>query len=246
MGGVTPSANEGTGMERFEMKPRSTTVENAYEALQHAILSGQLAQGVQLREAGLASMLGISRPPLREALRQLEEQGLVQRIPYRGAFVAEVTKETIDEIASVRRLVEPYAVELGLPHLRGEGRPEIEATLAELDRAAQTDDLASCLEAHLILHRQCYQASGHSLLLSLWNGWENKLRLFLASELQGPETPVTTAESHRQLWNTILDGDPDKISETIKVHVHGSTPDVPDGDERHQSNNRAERPLEYL
>jgi len=93
---------------------RTTTPEGVYRVLRAAILDGQVPPGGQLREAYIASDLGISRSPLREALTRLEEEGLVVKIPFRGAFVVEVSAHDVAEIASIRLRVEPFAGELSM------------------------------------------------------------------------------------------------------------------------------------
>src|ERR1700756_1668764 len=85
-----------------------TTPGSVAHVLRNAILEGRLKPGSQLRETHLAADLGVSRAPLREALGLLAEEGLVEKIPYRGAFVAEVSHESIAEIASLRKRLEPY------------------------------------------------------------------------------------------------------------------------------------------
>lgn len=97
---------------KFEwQEQRTTTPDGVYRTLRAAILDGTVPPGGQLREAHIAKDLGISRSPLREALTKLEEEGLVVKIPYRGAFVVEVSAREVAEIDSVRLRVEPYAAE---------------------------------------------------------------------------------------------------------------------------------------
>ncbi len=93
--------------------------EGVYGVLRAAILDGTVPPGGQLRERDIAADLGVSRSPLREALTRLEEEGLIVKIPFRGAFVVEVSAQDIAEIASIRLLVDPYAGELALDALRG-------------------------------------------------------------------------------------------------------------------------------
>src|SRR5688500_19306911 len=90
---------------------RTTTPEGVYRVLRRAILDGTLPPGGQLRERDIATDLGISRSPLREALTRLEEEGLVGKVPFRGAFVVGVSAEESAEMAWMRLLVEPYAGE---------------------------------------------------------------------------------------------------------------------------------------
>jgi DNA-binding GntR family transcriptional regulator len=117
------------------LEQRTTTPDGVYAVLRAAILDGTVPAGGQLREAHIAADLGISRSPLREALTRLEEEGLVVKIPFRGAFVVEVSARDVADIASIRVLVEPYAAELSAEALRGSERPGLMRTIEELHRA---------------------------------------------------------------------------------------------------------------
>src|SRR5215207_5628181 len=124
---------------------RTTTPEGVYRVLRAAILDGTVPPGGQLRERDIADDLGISRSPLREALTRLEEEGLVVKIPFRGAFVVEVSADDIAEIASVRLLVEPYVGELSAEALRGAERPRLTEAIEELRRAANDNDIPASI-----------------------------------------------------------------------------------------------------
>ena len=147
---------------KFEwLEQRTTTPDGVYRVLRAAILDGAVPPGGQLREARIAADLGISRSPLREALTKLEEEGLIVKIPFRGAFVVEVSAEDVAEIASIRLLVEPYAAELSAEALRGPQRATLMQTVEDLNRATQDDDIPASIDAHLRFHRLFYDLSGH-------------------------------------------------------------------------------------
>ena len=128
---------------------RTTTPEGVYRVLRAVILDGTVPPGGQLRERDIAADLGISRSPLREALTRLEEEGLIVKIPFRGAFVVEVSAHEVAEIASIRLLVEPYAAELALEALRGPERPRLTQTIEQFHRATEQNDIPTSIEAHL-------------------------------------------------------------------------------------------------
>src|SRR5688500_1547327 len=140
---------------------RTTTPDGVYRVLRAAILAGSVPAGGQLREAHIAADLGISRSPLREALTKLEEEGLIVKIPFRGAFVVEVSAREVAEIASIRLLVEPYAAELSAEALRGPERPELMRAAEELHRATETNDIPASTDAHLRFHRLSHDLAGH-------------------------------------------------------------------------------------
>jgi DNA-binding GntR family transcriptional regulator len=201
---------------------RTTTPDGVYRVLRAAILDGTVPAGGQLREAHIAGDLGISRSPLREALTRLEEEGLIVKIPFRGAFVVEVSAREVAEIASVRLLVEPYAAELSAEALRGPRRPELLRAIEELDRATKKNDIPASIDAHLRFHRLFYDLSGHGVLQSLWNGWETKLRLYLTVDHRTYSDPHEIAAEHERLVATALEGDIEGFRQELANHFQSA------------------------
>lgn len=205
---------------------RATTPDGVYRVLRTAILGGQVSPGEQLRETHIAADLGISRSPLREALTKLEEEGLVVKIPFRGSFVVEVSARDVAEIASIRVLVEPYAAELSAAALRGPERPRLKQTIEELYRATDTNDVPASIDAHLRFHKLFYELSGNAALLSLWNGWENKLRLYLAADHPTYNSLHDIAVEHERLANLALEGDMDGFRRELTSQFHNALSDT--------------------
>ncbi|MEU1849047.1 GntR family transcriptional regulator [Streptomyces sp. NPDC019990] len=205
---------------KFEWQEhRMTTPDGVYRVLRAAILDGTVPPGGQLREAHIAADLGISRSPLREALTKLEEEGLVVKIPYRGAFVVEVSAREVAEIDSVRLHIEPYAAELSLEALRGPERPQWLQTLEDLRRAMEEDNVPASIDAHLRFHRLFYDLSGHGVLQSLWNGWETKLRLYFSVDHRTyNEDPHLLVVEHERLAAVALEGDTDAFRQELAAH----------------------------
>jgi len=210
------TSRDGVSLGRITQR---TTPGSVALVIRNAILEGRLKPGSQLRETHLAADLGVSRAPLREALGLLAEEGLVDKIPYRGAFVAEVTQESIAEIASLRKRLEPYAIELALPHLRGSTR-----ILEDMALGADDNDPAATIDAHMAFHRAFYELSGHQLLLDLWKGWEAQLQLFFSADHQLFADLHDMVADHQRLLSIIDTGDLDAITAEIDRHVHGGLP----------------------
>jgi len=208
---------------------QSTTADAALEAVRNAILDGTFPPGSQLREAHLATELGISRAPLREALNRLELEGLVERIPFRGSFVAEVSVRAVTEIAALRAVLEPYAVEHALPYFAtSEGRAELIEAVNTLSEVTAAGDRPGSLEAHLAIHGLLYRASGNGALYDLWKSWEAQLRLFLAVDQQSFSHLDELAVSHGALLAAIESGDAKRIRAELSGHIHPMTAeDVP-------------------
>ncbi|MCP2251141.1 GntR family transcriptional regulator [Lentzea aerocolonigenes] len=204
---------------KFEwIEDRTTTPDGVYRVLRAAILDGTVPPGGQLREAHIAADLGISRSPLREALTKLEEEGLIVKIPYRGAFVAEVSARDVAEIDAIRLLVEPYAAELSAEALRGSERSRLLQTVEDLHQALAKNDIAASVDAHLGFHRLFYDLSGSGALQNLWNGWETKLRLYLSVDHQTYSDPRELAVEHERLAAVALEGSIDEFRKELAAH----------------------------
>ena len=204
---------------------QSTTADGALRAVRNAILDGTLPPGSQLREVHISAELGISRAPLREALNRLELEGLVVRIPFRGAFVAEVSATAVAEIAALRAVLEPYAVECALPHFAtAEGRAELVDAVSTLSERTSEGDRPGSLEAHLAIHGLLYRASGNQALYDVWKSWELQLRLFLAVDHQAFPQLSDLAVTHRALLAAIEAGDMKQIRRELTGHIHSKVP----------------------
>jgi DNA-binding GntR family transcriptional regulator len=207
---------------KFGGLERTTTPEGVYRVLRAAILDGTVPPGGQLRERDIATDLGVSRSPLREALTRLEEEGLIVKIPFRGAFVVEVSAHEVAEIASIRLLVEPYAGELAHEALRGPERPRLTQAVEELRQATDKNDIPASIDAHLQFHRLFYDFSGHGVLRGLWNGWETKLRLYLTVDHRSYSDLHDIAVEHERLAAVALEGDTDAFRRELAQHFQSA------------------------
>jgi DNA-binding GntR family transcriptional regulator len=211
---------ESSGVKIFEPLDQRTTPAAVYQQIRRAILEGHLPAGSQLLEAHISRDMGISRSPLREALARLEEDGLIEKVPFRGAFVAEVRPEIIQQIATLRVLVEPYAVHTAIHRMQEAESARLDQELASQRAAVQTNDPAEMIEAHLSFHRLFYELSGNELLLDLWNSWESKLQLFLVADHQAFGDLKEVPRAHQQLVEVIRRGDQAAILEAVRHHIH--------------------------
>jgi DNA-binding GntR family transcriptional regulator len=207
----------------LEMEPieQRTMADNALVALREAILTGKFSPGDQLRETRVADQLGISRAPVREALQILEEEGLVERIPFRGSFVAEISETVINEIEALRKVLEPYATVLAMKSMSDTGvTDELKGAVEELKRTATESDVAGCIEAHLNFHRILYRAAGNSVLFDIWSSWESQLKLYLMIDHRSFSNLLDVTVEHQEILNAILEQDVARVRQSLKNHIH--------------------------
>ena len=202
-----------------------TTPGSVAQKLRTAILDGTLPPGSQLRETPLSVDLGVSRAPLREALGILADEGLVVKYPYRGAFVAEVSAIGMSEIASLRKRLEPFAIELAIPRLTGVRRIKVTRALEDMAIGADNGDATATIDAHMAFHRAFYELAEHKLLLDLWRSWEAQLQMFFSADQRAFADLHDMVADHERLLAVIDRGDLDEITREISVHVHSPSPD---------------------
>jgi DNA-binding GntR family transcriptional regulator len=163
----------------FARHNRSALHQDVYSALKEAILRGQLQPGTRLREADIAAQMGISRAPIREALRQLEQEGLAVNSPYKGTFVATFTPDDIRELCAVRSLLEGYAVAQAVQRITPDDIERLTAIMDEMLAVARQDvDLAVFIEKDLSFHEEICRLSGNRRLFAVWSTLASQTRLY--------------------------------------------------------------------
>ena len=135
--------------------------------LREAIVEGRLAPGETVVEAQLSRQLGVSRAPLREALRSLENEGLIVSVPWRGAFVAPLTERGVTELQAFRRLLEVFAAEQVLAQ-DAVDVSSLDDLVVEMERCAEAGNLDCMNETDVRFHTRIVEMSGNALLLDVW------------------------------------------------------------------------------
>jgi DNA-binding GntR family transcriptional regulator len=192
---------------------------DAIAAIRRAILGGVFPPGSPLVERRIAEEMGVSRGPVREALRKLEEEGLVVTTPYNVTQVAEVGLKRIQEITALREALEPLAISQALPQLRNGGLAQLQRLMAAMRAAGKAGDRESLIEFHLAFHRTYYEMADNALLLQVWTLMEGQTRLYLHVHHLPPETLTDYAEHHQQLLQPFEQGTLDEIHAAVTQHV---------------------------
>jgi DNA-binding GntR family transcriptional regulator len=176
------------------------------DILREAIWRGRLRPGQRLNEQWLATEMGVSRPPLREAIRVLEQEGLVVSVPRRGAFVRQLTGDDIFEIYVVRCALEGMAAELLVASADEESTAQLQRIIDRVE-SPTTDDLRAKIDEDLQFHRTLVRLSGNVRLAAMWEQLAGQLRLALT--LVDPSFfDVDYVElTHRSLVEAIARGD---------------------------------------
>jgi DNA-binding GntR family transcriptional regulator len=192
----------------------------AARAMREAILSGRFTQGERLNEAQLSQQLGVSRGPLREAFRQLEEEGLLISKPHRGTYVALITTEELIEVLTLREHLEPFAMQSaltrgGLVLLR-----DLSAALRDMYKAAAKDDAGAVADAHTRFHSVFYIHAEHRLLRTMWDRLVVPLRLYLRIHQRTFPNLKDVAKEHERLLELVQAGETGPLITEIRHHLH--------------------------
>jgi DNA-binding GntR family transcriptional regulator len=190
-------------------------------ALRHAITSGALRPGERLVEQTLAEELGVSRAPLREALRQLTGEGLVVAVPHKGTTVVELTKDDILEIYRLRAALEPLAVERLIELRNPEHLVDLRGIIAELQAALPERDPIAVASLDMRFHERMCELSGLPRLLTAWRGLGNQLRSYFTVADYFYDD-YSLVDNHEQLVKVIEQGDPEQAYEAVQRHILGA------------------------
>ena len=197
--------------------------ELASEALRTMILSGELRPGDRVVENRLTEQLGVSRPPLREALKELEHEGLIVQHARRGAVVTPLTQHDVYEIVTMREDLETMAVRLGVPVRDPALLRPVEDALRAIERAAEDDDEAAATESGFAFHLAVVGLAGHRRLSDAYRALALQMQLCMGlnrSARKPRETLTGNATRHRSLLEQIKEGNPEAVLAALSTHGH--------------------------
>ena len=215
----TNPANSDVSLSAVPIDARSVR-QQALERLRRGIVQGVLAPGEHLREDRLALDLEISRGPIREALRQLEQEGLVTSFPHRGCFVAAISRAEIEHVLlPVRLTLEAYAVPRALAYLQPGDHAWLEAIALEMHRAAKIGERLRIAELDVAFHQRLMTLAREPHTLQLWSMISGRLqRFFLECSVLHPRL-VDIAIEHDELLAALRAGDATELARVLEVHI---------------------------
>ena len=205
--------------------PLVTKSDVAYLRVRELILSGELAPGSVLNQTSLARTIGISTTPLREALRRLKQQGLVELDAHRDARVAPLDAEEARDLLELRLALDPLAASLAAQRRTTQDIAEMRTALGGLE-SLPADPTAQQLAAHRRFHAAIYRASHNARLVTtlddLWDAADRYRRHGLQTERTAEER-AEKAREHALLFDAIVEGDDTTAEEVMRTHIRTST-----------------------
>jgi DNA-binding GntR family transcriptional regulator len=200
------------------------------DRLRADILSGVYGPGDRLVERRLAHRFGVSHIPLREALARLVEEGLVVRPPRRGARVASLSPRMLDEVSSLRVVLEQFAVRRLEGRFTPVARAELQAIVDAMVRAAEQHDLALVHELDQQFHEYLWRLTDHALLMEVAGQLRGRVTHFYraAAAPLGPDGLRRHAETHQELLDVIASGDLRAAEQAMEQHIRAAAQRIAD------------------
>lgn len=190
-----------------------------FNTLRQAILTGELKPGERLMEIHLANKLGVSRTPIREAIRKLELEGLVTMIPRRGAEVAQITEKSMNDVLEVRRAMDALCVELACDRITAEELAQLKAACDSFEAAVKTGDVKKIAQADVALHDIIVHATGNQRLIQLVNNLSEQMYRYRFEYIKDSSQHERLVEEHRIIYQSIVQKDKETASQAAKTHI---------------------------
>ena len=199
-------------------------VQQVTETLRMAIIAGRFAPGERLIESVLSTELGTSRGPVREALRQLENEGLVMSFPYRGAVVLGVSDDEVHEVLiPIRLTLERSSFARALEKMTDNDFAELGKQIWLMEQAGKANNLLKLVEADLAFHEIVILASGQLHTLQIWRTIEPRIRAYFY-RYERFRSFEETVEEHRTLLAALQTRDPAIALEQLELHIDVPAP----------------------
>ena len=191
------------------------------ENIREAVFRGTLKQGERLQEVELSRTYNVSRGTVREALRLLQDEGMVRILPHRGAFVAKLTPRTIEETYSLRILLECYAVEQAITRktYTKQVLATLQALLSQMEKLRQTGDYYPMIQVDFEFHNQLCSPCDHHMLMEALRTAQTSARLCMAAlTFVGSKIPANPRR-HRPILKAVQNGDAREARQAITFHL---------------------------
>lgn len=190
-----------------------------FNTLRQAILTGELKPGERLMEIHLADRLGVSRTPIREAIRKLELEGLVTMIPRKGAQVAKITEKNLKDVLEVRRALDMLAVRLACHRMQDEEKRELKKACDEFAKVTKNCNTKDITEADVRFHDIILKSSGNDRLVQLVNNLAEQMYRYRLEYIKDSSYHERLVQEHEAIYNAIINCEEDKAATAVVTHI---------------------------
>lgn len=190
-----------------------------FRTLRQAILTGEMKPGERLLEIHLANKLGVSRTPIREAIRMLELEGLVIMVPRRGAQVAQITEKSMSDVLEVRCALDELAVELACARITEEEKEELMAACEAFEKATLTGQVHVIAKADVEFHDIIFKAAGNPRLTQMINNLAEQMYRYRFEYIKDESQHQMLVKEHRRICESISSKDVVASKDAIREHI---------------------------
>ncbi len=199
-----------------------------FKTLRQAILRGELKPGERLMEIQLANKLGVSRTPIREAIRKLELEGLVLMIPRKGAEVAEIKEKGLRDVLEVRRALEELSVQLACDRITAEQLEELETAAEEFRKVLKSEDVTEIAQADVRFHDVIYKAADNQRLMQLLNNLGEQMYRYRVEYLKDSSVYEQLIKEHEEIISHLKKHEKEKAVKMMCEHIDNQVTAVTD------------------
>ena len=209
-------------MEQFELQMNEYLPlrDVVFQTLRQAILRGELKPGERLMEIHLAQKLGVSRTPVREAIRMLELEGLVVMIPRKGAEVAKITVRDLKDALEVRMAIDSLSVKLACERLDENDKTEIKQACVAFREAVKSKNVQAIVEGDERFHNTIYRASKNQKLITIAMNLREQVYRYRFEYVKDFSYHENLIREHDQITEAILKGDVETAQKIMKEHIY--------------------------
>lgn len=194
--------------------------EVVFNTLRAAIIHGEFEPGERLMEVHLAKRLGVSRTPVREAMRMLELEGLVVMIPKKGAEVARITEKDLKDALEIRMALEELAAELACRRIDDDGRKQLRAACDAFRAAVKSRDLSAIVDADVTFHNVIYESTHNARLVSISQTLREQVYRYRVEYVKDLDHHNKLVSEHEELTEAILKGDEERATDVTRRHIY--------------------------
>ena len=190
-----------------------------FNTLRQEILTGKLKPGERLMEIHLANKLGVSRTPIREAIRKLELEGLVIMIPRRGAEVAQITLKNLKDVMEVRRALDVLAIELACERMNQQELDILYQACEHFSAAVKTKDTRMLAEADVAFHDKIVLSTGNTRLIQLVSNLSEQMYRYRFEYLKDASSHEMLQQEHLEMYRSILKKEKETAADIVRRHI---------------------------
>lgn len=198
---------------------RSSLVDNICEYLSNAISSFQLRPGEAIDESALIQELGVSRSPVREAIRLLEGEGLVERVPHKGVFVCKATSQEIQESFPIRAIIEGMAAAQAVRNMRDSDLASIESTFQKMEQAIRENNSKQYAKLNFEFHRKFIKFAKNTTIEQVLKTLGRRSAWILFTLFSTSQSMELSHQEHVRILAALKKRDPQLAAETVRIHI---------------------------